>query len=130
MPGDIAGNSIGNLIFTSALLLAFVKCICTLNSLLFAEAVVILQSVLVFFLAVKPKDFYLLLVDTAFGHADQQILSERSQKEKADLTPEERRALSSRNQSQITRAFEDASPLKLTYRSCMILTTASLNLWL
>ena len=128
VPDDIGGNATGNLIFVSALLLAFIKSITDNPDLLIAEAFVILQLILVFFLAVTPRGLCFFLTEWLIGIADGSITRETRRK-LDELEGHEVSALIFRTASKLGEAFTDISPLRRTTRWLLVIATAGLNLW-
>lgn len=128
VPSDISGNATSNLIFISALILAFVQQISNGSNLLIAEAFVIMQLILVFFLTVTPNGIYLLCTEWIVAFLNGSILKE-TLKDVAASAEVGKSLLYFRSVSKLGSAFHRISPLKRSVRQGLILVTASLNLW-
>ncbi|KAL2428462.1 hypothetical protein ABEF91_008638 [Exophiala dermatitidis] len=130
LPKELNSTWTANLIFVSALILALVKSISQSNGFFAAEGFVLLQLILLFFLAViSASGGVFVLVDLFCSFLDGSLDAETYKMLKQISDPNEKILLPTQKLSKLGRAYSDGSPLRYTARLMLALATSSLNLW-
>lgn len=131
LPGELSSTWTANIIFVSALLLAMIKSISQSSEFFVVEGFILLQLILLFFLAViSVSGAFFTLMDAFCAFLDGTLNADtyRAMME-SGYSSKQFNIVVTQQLSKLSQAYSDISPLASTISLALTLVASGLNLW-